>query len=374
MKLPEIALTGIILCLVIFCSNKHNIKNDYLHQQEPPVLTLSAKNISLHGGTDGSIELNTSGGTEPYSYTWSNVETSKNINGLSPGSYKVTVADSENDTVIDSISLTQPYKLLRITSTETGDYDPHWSPDGKFIVFFSNRTGQNEIFIMSSDGGTARQLTFQGGYHPCWSPDGSTIAFTSSMGGGADDIWTVPAAGGEPIRITTDPNRDENLDWSYDGNRIIFDSNRTGSWNLYSVSALGGDVRQITDHSSNDNLPSCSPDGSTIAFISQRSGSYELWTVPAQGGTARRMTNGAGFVGYSDWSPDGNQIVFMSGQSGNPDIWIIPKDGGTPVQLTTHTAPDGYPNWSPDGKKIAFFSDRDGPGDIWILDIESKHK
>ena len=80
--------------------------------------------------------------------------------------YSVIVKDTKDETKTDSVIITQPYKLVRITTFAGTDFDPHWSPDGNSFVFTSNRTGRNENWIIPAEGGTATQLTFQGGYLP----------------------------------------------------------------------------------------------------------------------------------------------------------------------------------------------------------------
>lgn len=361
-------------CSIVLLVGIHCSKRGTEPEFEPFSLQFNSTHVSMHGASDGAIDLIIRGGTRPYTFLWSNGETTEDIDSLSVGIFAVTVTDDLNETITDSVQLTQPYRLVRITEPETGDFDPHWSPEGDSIVFASWRTGRNEIYIIPAEGGSARQITFQDAYHPCWSPDGANIAFASNAVGGDDDIWVVPVSGGQPTRITTDANRDEYMDWSSDGSHILFDSNRGGNWNIWTIDVESGIPSQITNHPATDISPSCSPDGCTLTFMSDRSGSFDLYTIPGEGGIATRLTNGMGAFGYSDWSPDGTQIAFMSEYSGNTDLWIVSVTDGSLTQLTTHFAREGYPNWSPDGKKIAFTSNRDSDGDIWILYLESKYR
>ena len=95
---------------------------------------------------------------------------------------------------------------------------------------------------------------------PTWSPDGSQVAFVSLLSGNLD-IWTVPAVGGAPVQVTTDPNNDASPTWSPDGSQIAFASTGMENFNIWSVPAEGGAPVQVTTGDSDDWSPSWSPDG-----------------------------------------------------------------------------------------------------------------
>jgi Tol biopolymer transport system component len=114
----------------------------------------------------------------------------------------------------------------------------------------------------------------------------------------------------------------------------------------------GGAVKQLTCHPAEDMVPVCSPDGEKIAFESNRSGNMNVWVMPINGGEPQQLT----FHTAGDlvcWSPDGKQLVFGSKSSGNGELYLIPSEGGDPVQLTHGKWQAIVPcYWSSDGQTI----------------------
>ena len=184
--------------------------------------------------------------------------------------------------------------------------------------------------------------------------------------GGTSDIFVAdpPSAadpdGGTPVNLTRHAANDTSPDWSADGTRIAFDSDRDGDWEIYVMGADGSDVRQLTFNGVDDFSPSFSPDGTRIAFSSERSGDWEIWTMAVDGTDPTQLTASPGRDSEAAWSPDGSQIAFESGRAGNPDIWVMNADGTGQANLTRHPADDWWPSWSPGGGLLMF--ERWGPG------------
>jgi Tol biopolymer transport system component len=262
-------------------------------------------------------------------------------------------------------------QFTQITTDPADDNDPFWSPDGLELVFWSNRSGNYEIWRIPSTGGVAFQITNTPHFelHPCWSPVDSIIAY-AVFSGGNTNIWTISRSGIAPTQVTSNPAQDESLTWNHLGTEIIFDSDRSGNWDLWKIRPDDFAVTQITTHSLNDVEPSCSPDG-TIAFRSYRNGHSDIWIIPPGGGNPVQITNDI----HDEFGPNNSYqnsyIAYTSNRNGNLDIWVVPSIGGDPVQITTNIAEDWYPHWSPDGTKIAFTSTRSGNRDIWVMDVSS---
>jgi Tol biopolymer transport system component len=153
-------------------------------------------------------------------------------------------------------------------------YAISWSPDGSQLAF----TRRENIWIVNADGSNLHALTQSGpatgNYHPAWSPDGSTIAYwhgsiDSPDGGPGDaEIYTIPAAGGHPTRLTHDDVASIEPAWSPDGKLIVY---RTAPpYNLIVMRADGSDPHQVTPDGMNPSAPAWSPDGSRIAFLNYR--------------------------------------------------------------------------------------------------------
>ncbi|MGZ8632493.1 MAG: TolB family protein, partial [Solirubrobacteraceae bacterium] len=160
---------------------------------------------------------------------------------------------------------TQPV-LLR-----TGDERyPSYSPDGTQIAFrgdldLTEPSGDEEIYVMNADGTNVRQLTSNADYDsaPSWSPDGKRIVFESAPAGtftaGVEahekDIYVMRADGTHVRRLTDSPGLDEGAEFSPDGTKIVFSSDRDGQQELYVMNAAGSGPRRLTDNPSRDESP-----------------------------------------------------------------------------------------------------------------------
>jgi Tol biopolymer transport system component/DNA-binding winged helix-turn-helix (wHTH) protein len=292
-----------------------------------------------------------------------------------------------------------------------------WSPDGKLLAF-SDRTASNgptSILLLSLDTLAARRLTspgIPGDYNPVFSPDGKTLAFNRGSQG-VTSIYTLPVAGGEERRLITGSQFGWGLAWTPDGRNIVF--GRAGwlaksGW-LWKISRYGGEperlqfgqegtepsirgnrlvyARQVTNLNiwkrRLDSLPSLvpaerflssttiesgpqfSPDESRIVFESTRSGAYEVWECRSDGSNLVQLTHLNSVTGTPRWSPDGQQIAFDSRAPGNADIFVMDSRGGSLRNLTNEASTDVVPSWSRDGRWIYFASDRSGEWQVWKM-------
>jgi Tol biopolymer transport system component len=194
------------------------------------------------------------------------------------------------------------------------------------------------------------------------SPDAQQLVVSSDRRGN-QDLWVLPAGGGEMTPLTTDPTPDWNPRWSPDGGEIVFYGYRSGNRDIWVMPARGGPARQLTTDPAFDWFPSWSPDSREIAFVSQRGGGQAVWIVAAGGGEARRLTQGAA----PDWSPDGEWLVVV--REGR--LFRVPRDGGEPVQLSDGRHQAQTPRVSRDGRSV-FYSVVVGPReqqDLWRLSL-----
>ena len=238
---------------------------------------------------------------------------------------------------------------------------PSWSPDGQQIVFVSGRDGNDEIYVMDSDGSNPRRLTddIADDVSPSWSPDGRHIAFVSDRDGN-DEIYVMDSDGSNPRRLTDDIIADDvSPSWSPDGRHIAFvsDRNRDVNLEIYVMGSDGSNPRRLTRDGGED--PTWSPDGRHIAFVSDR----DIYVMGSDGSNPRRLTRDGGED--PTWSPDGRHIAFVSDR----DIYVMGSDGSNPRRLTRDGGED--PTWSPDGRHIAFESSRDifvieGSDEGWV--------
>ncbi|MBI1929652.1 PD40 domain-containing protein [Candidatus Poribacteria bacterium] len=240
---------------------------------------------------------------------------------------------------------------IRLTNNSANDHIPSWSPDGTKIAFASFRDDPShaEIYVMNADGTGQTRLTHNSidDDTPVWSPDGSQIAFSYAESGGWQ-VYVMNADGSNRTNLSRQPGSNNSQPtWSPNGTRIAFGSGRDGNPEIYMMNSDGTNQTRITNNSSDDQYPSWSPDGTKIAFISNRDGNYEIYVMDADGTNQTRLTNNLAADYEPSWSPDGTKITFRSNRDGNFEIYTMNADGTNQTRLTNNAADDAYPSWSP---------------------------
>src|SRR5262249_35422045 len=127
--------------------------------------------------------------------------------------------------------------------------------------------------------------------------------------------------------------------WSPDSQRIAFDSNADGNWQIYVVNAHGGRPQRMTRSAANDARPTWSHDGNWIYFVSNRSGDaqpWQVWKIPAGGGDAVQVTRLGGYNAFE--SKDGKTIYYTKSQSNVAPLWRVPAEGGEERQVIDSVA------------------------------------
>lgn len=231
-----------------------------------------------------------------------------------------------------------------------------WSPDGQWIVYIRLQA----IQMFNTNTKEAEVLTGTGKYnHPVWSSDGKKIAYDYSPEGLPADIWIKPVHPnpGVSVRLTTATQSDSFPEWSPDGKKIVFQSHRTGNWDIWMIASDGsGEPVQLTDNTSFDQIPVWSPDGKEIAFRSNRTGDYEIFLLSLDDMQLLQLTEAEGTERNYQWSPDGTEIAYRAKRNSEYNIWITDTNGsGTERQVST-VGDVGILNWSPDGRYIIYQS------------------
>jgi Tol biopolymer transport system component len=184
---------------------------------------------------------------------------------------------------------------------------------------------------------------------PDFSPDGSRLAFVSNRDGTVA-IWVSNADGKDPVRLSSVNGGTPG--WSPSGKEIVFDSNERGPWNIAVIGTEGGKEVWLTDGGSDNRTPSWSANGEWVYFASNRSGRWEIWKASFRSKEAVQVTRQGG--GYCQESPDGKFIYYQKPITNNrydvglfPQIWRMPSGGG-PEELVvningqTHSSDDSW--------------------------------
>jgi eukaryotic-like serine/threonine-protein kinase len=251
-------------------------------------------------------------------------------------------------------------------------YYPSWSPDGKRIVFMSNRDRQLNLWTVSADGGSPARLTKSADidYQPAWSPDGNWIAYGSGGFTTNFELCVVAAAGGAPRKLTTDFGYVTKPAWSPDGRSILFSGERNGILNVwripFSTDGRAGSPSRVTLGQGQDTGVSVSRDGTRLAFAAARNDS-NIWELTVDTGSLRAVTSGVSEPDFPQPSPDGKTLLVSATRTGESATWTVDFQGRFLSQLTTGVPGQPSAHWSPDGRWIGYQRE----GRLWLLPIGS---
>jgi len=268
--------------------------------------------------------------------------------------------------------------LHRVTSppgTDIGDRLPMFSPDGKILAFVrASSPWVTDLHVVDMAGGEARQLTFDNTEIRAlrWTADGGHLIIASHRAGGMS-LWRIPTSGGAPEIVPLGGAETWELDVSRQGNRLAY---RTGGmhpniWQMdLNSSHKGTAPKPLLSSTTGEGGPQFSPDGTKLVFASNRSGSSEIWTCDANGSSLVQMTSLGTLSGAPRWSPDGGHIAFDARTEKHGHIFVVSASGGAPRAVTSGEFEDAVPSWSSDGKWLYFASNRTGSWQLWKVIYE----
>jgi len=273
----------------------------------------------------------------------------------------------------------------QLTFGKGSDINPRWSPDGKHLLFLSNRDNEKkgmQLYVIPRYGGEARRMTdIEGGVSdPQWAPKGRRVLFLASP----------PSKEKEK----TDVKVIRRIFYKLDGAGFIHEKRR----HLFVLTFEGARPKQLTSGDFDVSDPAWSPDGTEIAFIANMSENtdYEvrkdLYVISKMGGKPRKLYSGKGPLANPTYSPDGKYIAFLGqdmekGFATNTNVWLITSDTGRPRNLTKNygisavsvvlgdaRGPGGnpYPIWGRAGKYIYFLATKGGSTHIFRVDKKGK--
>lgn len=275
----------------------------------------------------------------------------------------------------------------QLTTQDSYECTPVWSPDGKQIAFASDRYGNFDVFVMPANGGTAQRLTSNsaGELPSAFTPDGKYILFSASIQDPAKsalfptsamtELYQVPVAGGRTEQVLGTPAEAVNFDKS---GKLFFYQDRKGfedEWRKHHTSSITRDIwmydtqtgkhTNLTQHAGEDRNPILSPDGQTIYFLSERNGgTFNVYSFPlAQPQSVKEVTSFKTHpVRFLSMSNNGTLCYGYDGEI------YTQQNGSAPQKLHVEIVRDDQPQLanldftngatsgtvSPDGKQVAF--------------------
>ncbi len=268
------------------------------------------------------------------------------------------------------------------------DYDPVWSPDGRSIVFTSDRAGSADLYRVALDGSGLERLTDNPAYddQSAFSPDGAQLVFVSSRNGGIAHLWTMEMQTRRAKALTSGDGGDFRPSWSPDGKWIAFSSNRGstlpfahGRWehlqivDLYVMRPDGSGLKRITEHGNFCGSPKWSADSRhVIAYCMTAEQTLANRRAAPEPGNDTRLVSIDVATGTSSELPAGAGVKINPSPLPGNDIGYVRKDtagSGAGLYYTSgKRGPKGdvrAASWSPDGSRVVFHKRLSAPPTTW---------
>ena len=276
----------------------------------------------------------------------------------------------------EGIALDEARNIVYVTSREGDAITAIQDASPPLVLFASNRDGNSELYRMLPDGREQIRLTFTAGaseVSPVGSPDGRWIAYVRTDSDGWPHLWLMNRDGHQARQLTSGSWEDGGPNWSGDGTKLAFASNRDGNWEIYTLQLADGSASRLTFNGAEDRAPSWSWANGRIAFQSNRYGpNPEIFTMAPDGSDVQRVTvNPNGDRGPS-WSADGQYIVFW-GSRGEQTLYRVRANGLDVVPLVSYLLRPEGAAWGPGsvGGWIVFSGYRPGSGHSEIFRMTS---
>jgi Tol biopolymer transport system component/DNA-binding winged helix-turn-helix (wHTH) protein len=251
---------------------------------------------------------------------------------------------------------------------------PQWSSDGESVIFSSNRSGHPAIWRVALDSPDICVQIGEAG-SPAWDPAvsrrGYRLAYERLLR--SLSIWQMDMSGSKQkppyliVSSTSDTDQGPGPQFSPDGKRLAYMSDRKGTMEIWISNRDGGNAFQLTAVG-DAGTPRWSPDSQAIVFDTMTPTGSKIVTMSLNGGAAQMLTQDSFHSVCPSWSHDGKTIYFGSERSRDWQVWKMPAQGGTPVQVTRH---GGHaPLESLDGKFLYYSKTPKAEPEIWRVPVD----
>jgi PKD repeat protein len=312
----------------------------------PPVASFTADPSTLDEGGSVSFVIT----TDPATYD----SLSWDFNG--DGTADDTTNTSASFTFATAGTYTASLTLTNAggsnTSTQTITVNAP-APIDRTFVYASG----GEIFMMSDDGSNQLNITNNGStdFQPQFSPDGSRIVFVSDRDGN-NEIYIMDSTTYVTTRVTFNDASDIQPAWSNDGSQIVFvrEDTTLGTNNIWRINTDGSGETQLTFSDGDEEQPTWA--NSQIVFVNYDSGTSDISIMNTDGSSIAPVASDPNFDESQPDFQDG-VVVFISNETGNDEIWSINTDGSGKTQLTFNGSSESQPHWSRSDGTIVYITD-----------------
>jgi TolB protein len=253
-----------------------------------------------------------------------------------------------------------------------------WSPDGSRIAYSAMKVSKAgwekggyaalegadyEVYVMKVDGSEVQRLTKNPGYDLwlSWSPDGRSLVFGSDRNGNTD-LYVMDDHGGNLKRLTDDPGKESGPSWSPDGKTVAFMSKQNDHWQLWVMNADGSGSRQLTHGAADHHNPVWSPDGEMVVYYANPGGAGrdQVFIMNLKSGEEPRpLVDGV----FPAWSPDGYTVIYGEAEK----LYIIGIDGSNRRLLAERAE---FGRFSPDGRQIAYVMGDFPDTAVYVMNVD----
>ncbi len=291
-----------------------------------------------------------------------------------------------------------PYAVRQITTTPGENMMARFAPNGRTIVFQSNRDGNWEIYRAYADGSQPVRLTNDtaADESPCVSPDGRWIAFARSADksraseqAAAREIYIMEAQSGNGLICISRHRADDwNPVFSPKGDRLAFVSDRDDvravdlherQSDVFLFSLSDSSLTRFSQGFGDKSAPCFTPDGASLVYVNNVNGAFEIFeqrlnsaqpnSLFSKNGSNKSLSPGKPSKGGPQISPDGKRIVYFEQRDQNLDLFLFDREKNNVLRLTCDPAAEAFPVFSPDSNEIFFTSNRLGGYQIYAMDL-----